>query len=64
MPDLNLDDHELAAGAAIASEMAREDRRLNKHVKATTPSTWATVATIAFVAIALIVPLAIMLWLK
>lgn len=52
MPDFELNETELAAGAALANEMAREDRARRRHEKRTQPSGGSALLTIAFVAIA------------
>lgn len=61
MADLNLDERELAAGAAVAMDMARQDRRENKAEQRAAPSASAAWMTVAFVAITSIGMLALML---
>lgn len=62
MPDLNLDERELAAGAAVAMDMAREDRRENKELRAAAPSGKAAALTIAFVVIMAVGTLVLMMF--
>lgn len=61
MADLNLDERELAAGAAVAMDMARQDRRENKAERRAAPSASAAWMTVAFVAVTSIGMLALML---
>ena len=63
MPDVDLNETELAAGAAIAMEMAREDRKQNEHIKATKMSASSTAIAIAFVAVTSIGMLVLMIML-
>jgi len=61
MPDLDLNERELAAGAAIAMDMAREDQRDNQRDRAASPSGAAAAMTIGFVVVASVGMLAIMM---
>jgi hypothetical protein len=61
MPDVDLNETEMAAGAAIAMEMAREDRRQNAHIEKTRMSASSTAGVIAFVAITSIGMLVLMM---
>jgi hypothetical protein len=61
MPNLDLNETELAAGAAVAMDMAREDRKERAHVRATQPSIGSAALTIIFVVGSLVIMLALML---
>lgn len=61
MPDLGLNDTELAAGAAVAMDMAREDRKDRAHERSTRPTTGSAAFTIAFVVITCVGMLALMM---
>ncbi|MFY0612829.1 MAG: hypothetical protein JXQ99_14950 [Hyphomicrobiaceae bacterium] len=61
MSQLDLDERELAAGAAVAMDMAREDQRDNKRDRAASPSGASAALTIAFVVVASVGTLVIMM---
>ena len=61
MPDLDLNERELAVGAAIAADMAREDQRHNRQDQAGSPSAASAAMTIGFVVVASVGMLAIMM---
>jgi len=61
MSQLDLDERELAAGAAVAMDMAREDHRDNKKYEATALSGSAAALTIAFVVVASVGMLVVMM---
>ena len=62
MSELDLNERELAAGAAIAMSIAREDRKDNQSYQKSTLSGSATALTIAFVVISSIGMLAVMMF--
>ena len=51
MPDPNIDERKLAAGAAIMRDMEREERREQRHIESTRLSISSAAVSIAFVAI-------------
>jgi len=61
MDNLNLDEKELAAGAAVAMSMAREDRRHDKEREAQKMSGSSVAIAIGFVLISSVGMLALML---
>jgi len=61
MSQLDLDERELAAGAAVAMDMARQDRRENRHEQQTALSASAIGLTIAFVVISSVGMLVLMM---
>ena len=61
MSQLDLDERELAAGAAIAMDMARQDRRENRHEERTAISASSGWITAAFVIITSVGLLAVMM---
>jgi len=61
MPDLNLSEKELAAGAAIAMSVAREDRRMEERLETEKTSGSSIAIAVAFVAISSIGMLLLML---
>ena len=61
MSQLDLDERELAAGAAVAMDMAREDKRDDKRDRAASPSSSAAAVTIGFVVVASVGMLIVML---
>lgn len=61
MSQLDLDERELAAGAAVAMDMARQDRRENRHEERTALSASASWITAAFVIVTSVGLLAVMM---
>ncbi len=61
MSQLDLDERELAAGAAVAMDMARQDRRENRHDQKTALSGSSIGLTIAFVVISSVGTLVLMM---
>ena len=61
MPQLDLDERKLAAGAAVAMDMAREDRRENKAYEASALSASSVWLTIGFVVLSSVGTLVLMM---
>lgn len=64
MSQLDLDERELAAGAAVAMDMARQDHRENKLEQKASLSTSSIGLTIAFVVISSVGTLVFMMFYK
>lgn len=62
MSQLDLGERELAIGAAVAMDMAREDRKDNEAYQASSLTGAATTLTIAFVVIMSVGMLAVMMF--
>ena len=61
MSQLDLDERELAAGAAVAMSIARQDRRENKLDQKAAPTTSSIGVTVAFVVISSVGMLTLMM---